>query len=239
MEGWGRGRRWSLSGVSALIAHGGLMAALLLGGARHPWSAAAREPRTEIEIHTVPPPPPPPEPPMVATPTASGSSRRDRPVRRRGVNLGMHLVPVSTETEPFVSPADGDPDGEDDEEDSSDSGSASAGEGGPAPATNLASPGPPAEKDVTPLEAAYLCTYQTLPSLPRSLYKRGRTYTIIVQMCITAEGKVSGVTVKKSAAPELDKIVVPELYTWRYKARIVHGAPSAFCYQLNIHYEVD
>jgi TonB family protein len=131
-------------------------------------------------------------------------------------------------------PAAGVPDGDEDHsiDEPSPSTFAVAAEPGPPP-------GPALEPGVSPLEAAYLCTHQSLRGLPKSLYVRGRTYRVLVQMCISAEGRVENVTLQMGAAAELDAQVLTDMHAWRYRPRIVHGKPSAFCYKVRVSYEVE
>jgi TonB family protein len=68
---------------------------------------------------------------------------------------------------------------------------------------------------------------------------RGKVYRLVVQMCISAEGRVDSATLKKGAAAELDAQVLTDMREWRYRPRIVHGRPSAFCYKIRVSYVVE
>jgi outer membrane biosynthesis protein TonB len=153
------------------------------------------------------------------------------------VNLGrMAPIPVSYEDVSFVAPRIGLPDG--DEDSTFDDPSPSTLRGTPGPSTA----GPPAkveEKEIAPVDAAYLCTYQSLRGLPRSLYVRGKVYRVLVKMCISAEGGVESATLVQGAAAELDARVLTDMREWRYRPRIVRGKPTAFCYKVRVSYEVD
>jgi TonB family protein len=145
---------------------------------------------------------------------------------------------VSYEDADFVAPAAGDPDGDEDWTFDSASPSTLAGRGGGSAGTGTV-PAQTIEKPIAPLEAAYLCTYQSLRGLPRALYRRGHAYKLVVKMCISAEGRVERVTLEQGAAAELDARVVEDMHAWRYKPRIVRGKPTAFCYKVNVTYDVD
>jgi hypothetical protein len=227
-------RRWSVSGVTSMGMHGALVAACLWWSVHHPL-LAGHPPPTELEVRSVPAAaaPAPPLAHVAAAPAARG---RARPAR--GVNLGQRPAPVSYEASDFVAPRIGLPDG--DEDSTFDDPSPSTLRGPPGPAGPVGSGPPPKDQsEIAPLEAAYLCTYQSLRSLPRSLYGHGKVYRLLVQLCISAEGRVASATLQKGAAPELDAQVLTDLQEWRYKPRIVHGRPTAFCYKVRVSYEVE
>jgi protein TonB len=92
--------------------------------------------------------------------------------------------------------------------------------------------------DVTPSEATYLRTYETFPSLPRSLWVTGRVYNVMTRVCVSAEGRVSGVAVRSGAEPELDQLLVSTMRSWRYRPRLVDGAARPFCHLMKVQYAV-
>jgi hypothetical protein len=224
------GVRWSLSGLASLGTHGAFVLGCLWWSVRHPFLPFEQRP-TELEVRSVPAAvAPAPLPTVTPVPTVRGHARP-----ARGVNLGpMARIPTSHEDGSFVAPRIGVPDGDEDSTLDDPSPSMLQGAPGPAPA------GPPAaEREIAPLEAAYLCTYQSLRGLPRSLYVRGKVYRLLVQMCIDAQGRVASATLQKGAATELDAQVLTDMRAWRYRPRIVHGKPSAFCYKVRVSYEVE
>jgi len=230
-----RRTRWSVASVASLGAHGALVTGALLWSLhRPPIAAGGADQLTEFEVRApalaVSTPQPAPQPgPAVPGPRAR---------RARGVRPSPAATPpVWYEDSDFGAPAAGHHDGDDDWTDDSDA-PATPGGGGSASGT-AAVPAQILEKPITPLEAAYLCTYQSLRGLPPSLYRRGHSYKMVVQMCISSEGRVDSVTLQKGAAPELDSRVVTDMHAWRYKPRIVKGKRSAFCYKVNVTYEVD
>jgi TonB family protein len=83
-------------------------------------------------------------------------------------------------------------------------------------------------------EAGYLRTYEDYPSLPRSLWVVGRVYSVLAQICVSARGEVSDVTIKRGAAPELDRAVLVAMRSWRYRPRMVEGAPRPFCHLMKL-----
>jgi hypothetical protein len=227
-------RRWSVSGVTSMSAHGALVVGWMWWSVHHPLPP--REPQVaELEVRAAPPPAAPP-PPLVRVAAAPAALGHARPAR--GVNLGQRPAPVSYESSDFVAPRIGLPDG--DEDSTLDDPSPSTLRGPPGPPGPVgAGPPPKDQSEISPLDAAYLCTYQSLRSLPRALYSPGKVYRLLVQLCISAEGRVSSATLQKGAAAELDTQVLTDLREWRYKPRIVHGKPTAFCYKVRVSYEVE
>jgi protein TonB len=230
--------------VASLAAHAALVLGCLVWGIDH--DAARGAVQAVIEFHPVPraeeAAPAPTKQFEVAAVAASPAAvpRRDPVVRRRRAIAAPAPVPVSTEDDSFQAVPYGDPDGDDEAPDSvSVAAEAGPSTGGGVSSESASAKPAPSESAVSPLEAAYLRLYQTYPNLPRSLWVHGRIYTVAVQMCITAEGRVDEVTLKQGAAPELDALVLSTLRTWRYRSRIVQGKPRAFCHPMIIHYDVE
>jgi periplasmic protein TonB len=92
--------------------------------------------------------------------------------------------------------------------------------------------------DVSPSEATYLRTYETFPSLPRSLWVVGRVYNVMTRVCVSPEGRVSGVAIRSGAEPELDQLLVATMRSWRYRPRLVDGAARPFCHLMKVQYAV-
>jgi protein TonB len=110
-----------------------------------------------------------------------------------------------------------------------------------APIARPSMPPPPTPAEpaaVSPGEARYLRVYETFPSLPRSLWVSGRLYAVIAQVCVTVEGRVSDVTIKRGAAPELDHAVTATMRSWRYRPRIVQGRPRPFCHLMKLEFSL-
>jgi outer membrane biosynthesis protein TonB len=87
-------------------------------------------------------------------------------------------------------------------------------------------------------EAGYLRTYENYPSLPRSLWVWGRVYSVLAQVCVSARGEVSDVSIKHGAAAELDRAVAVAMRSWRYRPRMVEGAPRPFCHLMKLDFSL-
>jgi outer membrane biosynthesis protein TonB len=53
-------------------------------------------------------------------------------------------------------------------------------------------------------------------------------------VCVSARGEVSDVAIKRGAAPELDRAVAMAMQSWRYRPRMVAGAPRPFCHLIKL-----
>jgi hypothetical protein len=95
---------------------------------------------------------------------------------------------------------------------------------------------PSGSTEVTATEARYLRTYESFPSLPRSLWGSGRVYDVLAQVCVSADGGVSGVSIRNGAAPELDRVITATVASWRYRPRLVAGAARPFCHLMKFVY---
>jgi TonB family protein len=91
---------------------------------------------------------------------------------------------------------------------------------------------------ISPGEAGYLRTYETYPSLPRSLWVWGRVYSVLVRVCVSPEGRVSDVAIQRGAQPELDRLVAVTVRSWRYRPRLVAGTPRPFCHLIKLDFSV-
>jgi TonB family protein len=107
-----------------------------------------------------------------------------------------------------------------------------------APTGLSSSPDPTRDQppEVPASEARYLRTYEAFPSLPRSLWGSGRVYAVLVQVCVSADGGVSGVSIRNGAAPELDRVITSTVRSWRYRPRMVEGAARPFCHLMKFVY---
>lgn len=107
---------------------------------------------------------------------------------------------------------------------------------GPSPTAAAAPPDLP--PSISPREASYLRTYETFPSLPRSLWVLGRKYHVLVEVCVTDGGRVAGVQVRSGATPELDRTLVSAMRSWRYRPYIVGGSARPFCHLMKMEYSL-
>jgi len=72
--------------------------------------------------------------------------------------------------------------------------------------------------------------------LPVGLDRMGETFSALVNICVTATGSVSRVSILRSAGPVLDPQIPKALSRWRYRPLVEGGTPTPFCYNLN--YEI-
>jgi TonB family protein len=85
--------------------------------------------------------------------------------------------------------------------------------------------------------AAYLRTYEPFPTLPDSCWPPGRTTnTVLLEICVSERGEVSDVVVRESAGEEVDAYLTSAARTWRYRPRVVQGAPQPFCHPIRLVY---
>ena len=68
--------------------------------------------------------------------------------------------------------------------------------------------------------------------LPAPLARTGRIYTALLLVCVSAQGRVTGVRVLQSAGPALDPQFPNVLGRWRYKPLLINRRPTPFCYRL-------
>ena len=83
--------------------------------------------------------------------------------------------------------------------------------------------------------AAYYRTHDDMPGLPQWLAGH-RDYAMLFRICVSTEGTVSNVVVLKSANEEADQVLCNAIQKWRYRPRIVDGAPRPFCHPIRIVY---
>jgi outer membrane biosynthesis protein TonB len=213
-------------------AHGVLVTGCLWWSAQHPRSPSSGTAPTEFDVRSVSAQLAP-APLRAAASVAAVVQDHLRRARKVSRPAGVPVPVAREEPEPEAFASDL-PDGDEDHTFDEPSPSTLVAEAAPPPPAAPAGPPP-----VTALEASYLCTHQSLRSLPKSLNVRGRTYRLQVQACISAEGRVENVTLQRGAAPELDAQVLGDVRTWRYRPRIIEGKPSPFCYKVRVSYEVE
>jgi serine/threonine-protein kinase len=73
--------------------------------------------------------------------------------------------------------------------------------------------------------------------VPAVLQRSGRTFSASVNICVSATGHVSKVSILRSASPALDPQISKVLSGWRYRPLLEAGKPTPFCYPLN--YEIE
>jgi TonB family protein len=228
-------RRWGIPGLVSMTAHAAVLAASLGSSARPSAALSAYHgdsPRTHVSLQVVTPGH------LAAFASRSGEPqgppipkpRRARAAHRRhaGVDaapLALTPIPNLLEPPPFHQ----------------DDGGAATPSAGSAPSVAAPASPPPSSpaRPISPLEASYLRIDETFPPLPASLLRRGRYYTVIVQLCIDVTGHVFDVSLQRSAAAELDAVVLAALRTWRYRPLVIGGHPQPFCHAMILHYQVD
>lgn len=86
-------------------------------------------------------------------------------------------------------------------------------------------------------EATNLRTHDFFPRLPAALWPSHRPYVVVVDLCVSPEGRVSDAEFVVRGSASLDPIVLAAVRTWRYRPRLVGGSPRAFCHLITIQYE--
>jgi outer membrane biosynthesis protein TonB len=231
-------RRWEVSGLLSMAVHVALAVACFLGGGRSADRVAiergahpARE--TAIAFDLIPAALATPgdvDPILIppAPPTVAPAPRHGHAVRRQRPAAEPATIRMPAEPNPLEPPALVDTLVEEPE---------------PAP-----EPEPPAGEQAVAAsvtasgngtflsagEAGYLRTVESYPSVPGSLRRAGRVYTILAQVCVSPEGRVSDVAIKRGAAPELDHALATTMGTWRYRPRLVGGVPRPFCHLIKV-----
>jgi hypothetical protein len=86
-------------------------------------------------------------------------------------------------------------------------------------------------------EATVLRVRDLFPRLPLAMWGRRTPYLVVLDICVTVNGDVDAATLRSSASPELDPLVLAAAHGWRYRARVVHGEKLPFCHRVAIQYE--
>jgi len=105
---------------------------------------------------------------------------------------------------------------------------------GPRPAARARASGEPY---VSLREATSLRQYDFFPRLPAGAWGALGPYVVAAEICVSTEGTVSEATLMTAASPQLDPVVLDAIRTWRYRPRLVDGAPGPFCHRVTIKYE--
>lgn len=72
------------------------------------------------------------------------------------------------------------------------------------------------------------------PSLPPNLNRPGITIWGVFRICVAADGRVSQVTMLKSANPQVDYLWMAKIRNWQYRPYSVDGRPVSFCHPARI-----
>jgi TonB family protein len=73
--------------------------------------------------------------------------------------------------------------------------------------------------------------------VPVALQRSGQTFNATINICVSAQGQVSKVSIVRSANPALDLELSKMVSRWRYRPLLDAGQTVPFCYPLN--YEID
>jgi hypothetical protein len=85
--------------------------------------------------------------------------------------------------------------------------------------------------------AAYLRTFDPLPTLPDSCWPPGRqTNAVLLEVCVSERGDVKDVVIRQSAGDEVDSYLRDSVRTWRYRPRSVQGTAMPFCHPIRLVY---
>jgi hypothetical protein len=87
-------------------------------------------------------------------------------------------------------------------------------------------------------EATALRMEDHFPRLPAALWPERGPYLVALQVCVTAEGRVSDAALMSNGSPRLDPVVVQAVRGWRYRPRLHDGQPGPFCHGILIKYEI-
>ncbi len=88
-------------------------------------------------------------------------------------------------------------------------------------------------------EATSLRTHDHFPRLPAALWPAEHgPYLVALQVCVSAEGRVSDADLMSHGSARLDPIVLQAVRGWRYRPRLQDGQPGPFCHGILIKYEV-
>ena len=73
--------------------------------------------------------------------------------------------------------------------------------------------------------------------LPPALKQSGQTFSASLSICVDASGKVSSISISRSAGPALDPQIVELLSRWKYRPLLEGGRATPFCYPMK--YQVE
>ena len=249
MVGADRTRRWGLSGIASLGAHAALVAAALAGG-----MSRAGTPRagffaqglveTTVVIELVSPSDlgaeapaePAPAEATAVVPRSTAPARAGRRPRPAEVPVVREVASERrVERDLRDEPAEEAPEAQDTARGSR----VLASLGGAGTSVTAQAPQPQPQAPVASLKWGYRRIEQSFPRLPHSLSVHGKFYSVELQLCVAADGRVSHVGLRRGAARELDEMVVASARTWRYRPYLVDGVARPFCHLMKIDYEVE
>jgi hypothetical protein len=86
-------------------------------------------------------------------------------------------------------------------------------------------------------EATTLRTDDYFPRLPAALWTDREPYVVVIELCVSEEGRVSEAALLSRASARLDPVVLAAVRGWRYRPRLEGGKPTPFCHGVVIKYE--
>lgn len=86
-------------------------------------------------------------------------------------------------------------------------------------------------------EATALRTDDYFPRLPAALWTDRGPYVVVIELCVSEEGRVSEAALLSRASAHLDPVVLAAVRGWRYRPRFEGGKPAPFCHGVVIKYE--
>ena len=89
---------------------------------------------------------------------------------------------------------------------------------------------------VSPGVAASLRVYDTFPRMPEPLRASPTPHLIVMNVCVSTEGRVDDVRFLPGANPMLERTLRSAVNTWRYRPLVREEGPTAFCHQMGITY---
>jgi protein TonB len=218
----------------------GLHAGALLAGVVHSIWQVEEMPMPSLQVTlTAAPPPPPPPPPL-----ARNKSADSKPKSRVEVKPHELVVPKDTKDQPKPEPDASADAGQADGETTGQPGGVSGGVTGGVVGGVVAAV-PPSKPTGPKLVSAKIARGQLLidpnaepyrVKLPPPLARSGETYVAMLQVCVSAQGAVTGVQLMKGASPAIDAQFPRVIGRWRYRPLLADGQPTPFCYLLR--YEV-
>lgn len=232
-------RWWRITLVVSLALHGG---ALLAGLVHSIWQVDEMPmPAVEVTLTAAPPPPPPPPPPP------KRSSGESKPKTRKPVQPKPETLVQPKET-PKEAPK---PEPKEEEVEQGQVGGVAGGVaggvvGGVIGGMGTVAPPPPPPKPAGPKNvSSRIARGQLLinpnvdpyrVTVPSTLARSGMEFSALLRVCVSAEGRVTGVYIQKSAGPAIDPQFPQVIGRWRFRPLLADGRPTPFCYPLR--YEV-
>jgi TonB family protein len=252
-------RQRQLSFALSVVFHGALIAA---GVAFSFWHVEELSPpKLRVTFMSMPPPPPPPPPPPLPQ-LAAGSEDIKRVAPPAPPPAGGHAGAKKAAIETPL-PAREEPRKDEDEYDDEDPvrpsviattykdsiGEADSGEGpgvrggakdgtsGGAPGGKVGgAPAAPGPQSLSPQVGTLQKESGDMPPFPSSLMHDKLVYRVETKICVSTNGAVYRLTIRKRSGTILDANVVDTVKKWRYRPLTVNNEPVPFCYPVTFEF---